>query len=142
MVVEDAGHTVADGVEDRGIGAGAGAVEGEVTVDVPPLLLEVLEEVVGVAALDGQAAGEAGVDVRVAVDQARHDDAAVGVDVVGAGVGSLEGRLVAHLDDGVPVDEDGPLLEVGVGGVAGDDPSVTDKQHRVSPCAVSQISYD
>ena len=57
MVIEDRGDAVADGVQDRGIGAGLGAVERQVVVDLPPLLLKILQEVGGVAALDGKAAG-------------------------------------------------------------------------------------
>ena len=57
MVIEDRGDAVADGVQDRGIGAGLGAVARQVVVDLPPLLLKILQEVGGVAALDGKAAG-------------------------------------------------------------------------------------
>ena len=136
VVVEDRGHAVAQAVEHGGVRTRAGAIEREVVVDLPPLLLEVLQEVVRVAALDGEAARQAGVDVGVAVHQARHDDAAVGVNVVGIGVGGAQGALVAHRRDLVAVDQNGTMLEVGACRVARDDASVSHENH-VSPIAVA-----
>ena len=136
VVVKDRGHAVAQAVEHGGVGARACAVEREVVVDLPPLLLEVLEEVGGVAALDGEAAGKARVDVGVAVHEARHDDAAVSVNVVGIGVGGAQGALVAHRRNLVAVDQNGTMLEVGACRVARDDASVSHENH-VSPIAVA-----
>ena len=129
VVVEDRGHAVTKRVEDRGVGGGTGTVQREVVVDLPPLLLEVLEEVGGIAALDGEAAGETGVDVRVAVDEARHDDATVGVNVLVARVSGLELLLVADGGDGVSADGNRAALEVGVLGVASNDTTIADDQH-------------
>ena len=54
MVIEDRGDAIADGVKNRGVGAGLGAVERQVVIDLPPLLLKILQEVGGVAALNGK----------------------------------------------------------------------------------------
>ena len=132
MVVEDRGHAVAQAVQHGGVGARAGAVKREVVVDLPPLLLEVLEEVGGVAALDGQAAGQAGVDVGVAVHQARHDDAAVGVHDLGVRVLLGQRGGGPDLGDLLAIDGDGAVLEVGVVSVARDDATVGDEQHGSS----------
>ena len=128
-MVEDGGHAVSQAVEDRGVGARAVPVKREVAVNLPPLLLEVLQEVVGVAALDGKPAGKSGVDVGVAVHEARHDDAAVGVHVLGSRVRSLELGLVAHGADAVAVDGHGATLQVGRLVVSGDDASVPNNEH-------------
>ena len=106
MVIENRGDAIADGIQDRGIGAGLGAVERQVVVDLPPLLLKILQEVGGVAALDGKAAGQTRVDVGVAVDESGHDEVALGVDVLGIRVLGLELALGAHFDDCISVNGD------------------------------------
>ena len=55
-------------------------------VDVPPLSLQDLQEVDSVITADAQAAGQGGVDMGMGVNQARHDDAAFGVDEFRVGV--------------------------------------------------------
>ena len=83
----------------------------------------------GVAARDGQAAGQARVDVRVAVHEARHDDAAVGVDVLGTRVRGDELGLLAHRLDGITLDGHRPVLQEWHLCVTRDDPTVADNQH-------------
>ena len=68
----------------------------------------------------------------VAVHEARHDDAAVGVHDLGARVLLGQGTGVADLGDPLAVDGDGAALEVGVGGVARNDATVGDEQHGVA----------
>ena len=114
VVVEDGGDAVAERLHHGDVRAGARAVEREVAVDVPPLLLEVLEEVGGVAALDGKAARQARVDVGVAVDEARHDEPAAGVEAGGLGVCAAKLFSPADRDDLGAVDRDGAVLDVGV----------------------------
>ena len=106
MVIEDRGDAIADGIQDRGIGAGLGAIERQIVVDLPPLLLKILQEVGGVAALNGKAAGQTRVDVGVAVDESGHDEVALGVYVLGIRVLGLELALGAHFHDRVTVDGD------------------------------------
>ena len=65
----------------------------------------------------------------VAVHETRHDDAAIGVDVLVAGVGGLELGLVADGNDGVAVDGNRAVLEVGLLGVSGDDATIADNKH-------------
>ena len=79
-MVEDGGHALLDAVHIQGVGAGAGALERQMPVDVPPLPLQDLQEVDSVITVDAQAAGQGGVDMGMGVNQARHDDAAFGVD--------------------------------------------------------------
>lgn len=106
MVIENRGDAIADGIQDRGIGAGLGAVERQVVVDLPPLLLKILQEVGGVAALNGKAAGQTRVDAGVAVDKPGHDEVTLGVDVLGIRVLGLELALGAHFDDCISVNGD------------------------------------
>ncbi len=42
-MVKDGGDTVTDAVQHRSIGAGAGAVQGQIPVDVPPLAVQHLK---------------------------------------------------------------------------------------------------
>lgn len=112
---------------------GARGIQVEVAIDLPPLHLKVVEEVLGVATLDGKAAGKAGVDVGVGVHQAGHDDATLGVHVLGTWVLLLKVRLAPHGDDLLAIDGDGARLEVGIVLVAGDDATVSDKQHMRAP---------
>ena len=67
MVIEDRGDAIADGVKNRGIGAGLGAVERQVVVDLPPLLLSILQEVGGLQPLMARPRAKPGVDVGVAL---------------------------------------------------------------------------
>ena len=127
VVVEEGGHAVAERLHHGHVRAGTRAVEREVTVDVPPLLLEVLEEVGGVAALDGKAARQAGVDVGVAVDETGHDEATVGVDELCRGVGGAHLGASPNGRNLVVVDNDGTVLDEGHLGVPGYDPTVSNK---------------
>ena len=135
VVVEDGGHAVADAVQDGRVRGGAGALRVEVAIDLPPLLLEVLEEVGGVAALDGQAAGEAGIDVGVGVDESRHDHRATRVEELCVGVLALERGPVADLHDLGAVDDDRAVLEVRMRLVTSDDPTICYEQHETPPPA-------
>ena len=132
MVIEDRGDAVADGIQDRGIGAGLGAIERQVVVDLPPLLLKILQEVGGVAALNGKAAGQTRVDVGVAVDESGHDEVALGVDVLGIRVLGLELALGAHFDDRISVNGNRTVGNERGLSVAGKDGTVCDQKHRCS----------
>ena len=127
VVIEDGGHAIAERLHHGHVRAGTRAIEREVTVDVPPLLLEVLEEVGGVAALDGKAARQTGVDVGVAVDKTGHDKAAVGIDELCRGVGGIHLGTRANCHDLVVVDDNGTVLDEGHLGVPGYDPTVSNK---------------
>ena len=132
MVIEDRGDAIADGVQNRGIGAGLGAVERQVVVDLPPLLLKILQEVGGVAALNGKAAGQTRVDVGVAVDESGHDEVALGVDVLGIRVLGLELALGAHFDDRISVNGDRTVWNERGLSVASKDGTVSDQKHGCS----------
>ena len=132
VVIEDRGDAVTDGIQDRGIGAGLGAVERQVVVDLPPLLLKILQEVGGVAALDGKAAGQTRVDMGMAVDESGHDEVALSVDVLGIRVLGLELALGAHFDDRISVNGDRTVGNERGLSVAGKDGTVCDQKHRCS----------
>ena len=132
MVIEDRGDAIADGIQNRGIGAGLGAVERQVVVNLPPLLLKILQEVGGVAALNGKAAGQTRVDVGVAVDESGHDEVALGVDVLGIRVLGLELALGAHFDDRISVNSDCTVGNERSLSVAGKDGTVSDQKHKCS----------
>ena len=132
MVIEDRGDAIADGVQDRGIGARLGAVDRQVVVDLPPLLLKILQEVGGVAALNGKTAGQTRVDVGVAVDESGHDEVALGVDVLGIRVLGLELALGAHFDDRISVNGDRTVGNERGLSVAGKDGTVCDQKHECS----------
>ena len=132
VVIEDRGDAIADGVKNRGIGAGLGAVERQVVIDLPPLLLKILQEVGGVAALNGKAAGQTRVDVGVAIDESRHDEVALGIDVLGIRVLGLELALGAHFDDRISVNGDRTVWNERGLRVAGKDGTVSDQKHECS----------
>ncbi len=112
MVIEDRGHAVANGVQDGGIGACARPIEAQVAVDVPPLLLKVLQEVMRIAALDGKTARKAGIDMRVAVDQAWHDDAVMSIKKLCVRIGCLKLRATANSNDLVSLYRYGSIFDV------------------------------
>ena len=132
VVIEDRGDAIADGVKNRGIGAGLGAIERQVVVDLPPLLLKILQEVGGVAALNGKAAGQTRVDVGVAVDESRHDEVALGIDVLGIRVLGLELALGAYFDDRISVNGDRTVGNERGLRIAGKDGTVSDQKHECS----------
>ena len=65
----------------------------------------------------------------VAVDEARHDDAAVGVDEGGADRAGTQLGLLADGDDGVALDKDRAVIDVGVCRIARDDAPVANENH-------------
>ena len=131
VVVKDGGDAVPDAVQHRGVGAGPGAVQGQMAVDVPPGALQHLQEVGGVIARDGQAPGQAAVDVGVGIDEARQNDLPPGVHkfrsrVLGPHVGQGP-----YLLDGVAVDDHRSVGQVGTLLVPGEQFAVADQQHSV-----------
>ena len=80
VVVKDRRHAVADAVQDRCVGRRPGSVQSEPPVDRPPGAVEDLKEIGGIIADNGKAPGQPGIDMRVGIDQAGHDDATLRVD--------------------------------------------------------------
>ena len=132
MVVKDGGHAVHDAVQISGIGAGLGVRQEQVAVDGPPLLVQNLQEVGGVVALDGQAAGKSRIDVVVSVDEAGHDHAALGVDEFGFGVLRLQCGGLAHFFNQVALNGNTAVLQIGVCVVASDQAAISQKIHNHS----------
>ena len=127
VMVEDGGDAVPDAVQHRGVGAGPGAVQGQVAVDIPPLAVQHLEKVGGVKPVDGQTPGQAAVDMGVDVDQARHDHAALGVHKLGVGVLLLHGLKGAGFLYRIPIQHHGPILQVGEGLAPGDQSAIANQ---------------
>ena len=121
-MVEDGGDALLDGVDHQGLGAGAGGLQIQVPVDVPPLAVQHLVEVGGVVAVDGEAPGQGGVDVGMGVDEARHDDAALGVHEFRLGVFGLEVGGGADFHDFAAVRDHAAVgVVAGAVGVSGND---------------------
>ena len=124
-MVKDGGHAVPDAVQHRGVGAGPGAVQGQMPVDVPPLTIQHLKEIGGGKAVDGQSSCQAGVDVGMGVDEAGHDHAALGVHKFGVRILGFQAGKGADLLDDLTVDHDSAILHIGEGFVAGDEFTVS-----------------
>ena len=131
VVVKDGGDAVPDAVQHRGVGAGPGAVQGQMAVDVPPGALQHLQEVGGVVPRDGQAPCQAAVDMGVGVDEARQDNLSPGVHEFRSRVLGLQVGQGPHLLDGVAVDDHRPVGQVGALLVPGEQFAVADQQHSV-----------
>ena len=80
VVVKDRRHAVADTVQDRCVGRRPGTVQSELPVDRPPGAVEDLKEIGGIIADNGKTSCQPGINMRVGIDQAGHDDAALRVD--------------------------------------------------------------
>ena len=129
VMVKNGGHAVPDAVQHRGVGAGAGAVQRQVAVDVPPLAVQHLKEVGGAEPVDGQPPGQAAVDVGMYVDQPGHDDAAPGVHELCLGVFGAHLGQRTRLHDHPAVQDDRAVLQIGERLAPGDKSAVADQQH-------------
>ena len=134
VVVEDGGHTLLDGVDIEGGGAGPGTVHHQMAVNGPPRSVQHLVEVGGVVAHDGKAPCQSGVDVGVGVDEGGHDHAALGVDDLRLRVFGSQSGLLADLHDLRALVGHRAVFVVALTlRVAGDEPSVGNKCHNTSP---------
>ena len=125
VVVEDGGDALLDGVDHQSLGAGLGSRQVQVAVDVPPLAVQHLVEVGGGVAVDAEAPGQGGIDVGVGVDEAGHDDPALGVHEFRLGIFRLQGGGFAHLDNFPAVGDHAAVGQVaGAAGVPGDELAV------------------
>ena len=133
MVVKHRGHAVFDAVGIDGIGGQTVVFVREVPVDLPPLALENVVEILRTVPVDGQAACEGAVDMVVHVDEARHDHAAPRVDGFRIRVFSPERGAVADLHNSLTVDDDRAIF-IKRAVVTGNQPAVSDPKHRtISP---------
>ena len=125
VMVKDGGDALLDAVDVQRVRGSAGALERQLAVHGPPGAVEHFVEVGGVVADDGEASGQRGVDVRVRVDEGRHDDAAPGVDDLRLRIFRAQRGLFADLYDLGALIGDGALFVVALAAlVAGDDASV------------------
>ena len=125
VVVEDGGDALLDGVNHQSLGAGAGGLQVQIPVDIPPLAVQHLVEVGGVVAVDGEAPGQGGVNMGVGVDKSRHDDAAPGIYKFRLGIFGLQVRGGAYLHNGSAVGGHAAVREVShAAGVPGDNSAV------------------
>ena len=131
VMVEDRRHALLDAVEIQRIGGGLCSLERQLAVDGPPRAVEDLKEVRGVVALDGQAAGEGGIDVGVRIDERRHDHAALGINELCIGVFRLQIGGLADLLDLGAVDDHAAVGQIGRRLAAGDELAVCENVHDV-----------
>ncbi len=125
VVVEDGGDALLDGVDHQGLGTGPGGCQVQMTVDVPPLAIQYLIEVGGGVAVDGEAPGQGRVDVGVGIDEAGHNDAALGVHKFRLGVFGSQGGSLADLHNPSAVSDHAAVGQVaGACGISGDEPAV------------------
>ncbi len=68
----------------------------------------------------------------VAIDKSRHDEVALGIDVLGIRVLGLELALGAHFDDRISVNGDRTVWNERGLSVAGKDGTVSDQKHECS----------
>ena len=130
-MVEDGGDALLDGVNHQSLGAGAGGLQVQIPVDIPPLAVQHLIEVGGVVAVDGEAPGQGGVNMGVGVDKSRHDDAAPGIYKFRLGIFGLQVRGGAYLHNGSAVGGHAAVREVShAAGVPGDNSAVCQYDHR------------
>lgn len=83
----------------------------------------------GVVAVNGQTTGQAGVDMSVGVDEAGHDDSALGVHKFSIRVFGLQVGEGAHLLDHVAVQHHGAVSQIGQGAVPGNQFAVSHQKH-------------
>ena len=124
VVVKDRGHALLDAVNVQRIGAGPGARQGQMAVNIPPLAVQDLIEIRGVEAVDAQPSGQGGVNVGVGVDEAGHDDAAPGVDPLRLGIVRFQLGGGPDGSDFAAIDDNAAIGQIGQGAVTGDKPSI------------------
>ena len=131
-MVKDGGDALFNAVQVQRVGAGLGALQGQVAVDVPPLAVQDLIEIGGVEAIDAQSTGQSGVDMGMGVHQTRHNDAALGINELRVRVLGLQLRRGAHRRDLGAVDGYAAIGEIGDRLVPGDELAVCQNVHVFS----------
>ena len=140
-MVEDRRHALLDGVHVQRGGGRLCAVHHQMAVDGPPRAVEDFIEICRIIADDGKAAGKGRIDVRMRVDECGHDDTALGVDELGAGILGAKHRFLAYFDDLRALKGDSAVLVIALRAcVAGDETTVGDKFHNCSSFSVGCVS--
>ena len=129
-MIEDGRHAVPDALENGRVRGSPCPVQGKLPVDRPPLTVEDLVEVCGIEAFDGKSSRQPGIYMRVSVDESRHDQAAVGIDLFGSGILLLQGLSVADIQDLFAVYDNGAVFKERILRVPCDHPSVPDYKHN------------
>ena len=133
-MIEDRRHALLDAVDVQSVGRGLCALERQLAVNSPPGTVEHLIEIRGVVALDGKAAGQCGINMRMGVDERRHDDAAACIKKLRLRISGAERSGLADRFDLCPVNADGAVLQIRKGLTAGDQSAVSKNIHaRVPP---------
>ena len=127
-MIEDGCHTIADAIDDAHHGAPIHVVERESLVEPPPQALQDLSEVAGGRAFERHATREGAVEMGMSIDEARHDDAASGVEEADARMGSpyLSGWTDASNQS--IANGDTTVFEEGLAVIMRDDGSAADQQ--------------
>ena len=139
VVVKDRRHAVADAVQDRCVGRRPGSVQSEPPVDRPPGAVEDLKEIGGIIADNGKAPGQPGIDMRVGIDQAGHDDAALRVDKGRLRILFLQILQPADRQDLCSFRDDSAVFQIRPVRISCNNLSVSNQKHAVTfsfPCSI------
>ena len=130
-MVEDGGDALLDAVDVEGVGGGLGAGQGQAAVNGPPGAVQNLIEIGGIVALDGKSAGKGRVDMRMGVDESRHDNATLGVNKFRIGILCLQIGGFADFFDFCAVDDHTAVRQIGECFASGDQLAVCKNVHGV-----------
>ena len=129
MMVEDRRHAVADAVQDRRVRAGFRPVQRQMPVNIPPHAFQNLQEVGGIVPVDRQSPGQPRINMRVRVDQARHNYAARRVNILRLRISLPQRVFLAHGRDLRAVGHHRAVLQIRSLRIPGNHPSVSNQQH-------------
>ena len=133
MVVKQCGTAGLDAVDEGGICAVFGALQGEAAVDGPPHAVQYLVEIGGVVSLYGQAPCKGGINMGMDIDEGRHYHHALGIHKLRIGILCLKGSGFAQLYYFGTLYGHAAVFYIGHCGVSCDNFSVSDKIHIQPP---------
>jgi len=128
MMINQGGRSVGDGIQQAGKGAIFNVLWPEGAIQAPPETLENLYEVGRGRILEGHAAGEGTIGMRVGADEARHDEASTGVQVFSGGVRRAQGSGGTNGSNNPLLHEDRSIVNDGLYLIKGDDYTMTNQQ--------------
>ena len=137
VVVEHRRTPGFNGIDVGGIGASARVLQSQIAVEPPPHAVEHFIKVCGVVPFHGKAAGESTVNVRVRVDEGRHDDAALCIHELRVRILCTQRGGFAGFNDFCSGNGYAAVFDVRVGAVSRDEPSVCNENHGEPPYVVS-----
>ena len=130
-MVEDRRHAVTDAVQYGGVRRSFGSVQSQMAVDVPPHPVKYFEEIGRIMPLDRKSSRKTGVNVRMRIDKARHDDAAFCIHKLRFRIFCLHRLQGTDFPYGFTVRYDCSVWNIGAGRISRDHFTVTDQQHGI-----------